>query len=175
MSLLDEILQANQAFIPEGPAQSGYRARRHLCLVTCVDPRLTRFMPQALGIERGDATLVRVPGAHVVPGSPLLRSIAAVIYINDCTEVLVLPHTDCGTARVRPPEIVESMARQGVAREAVPGDVGEFFGLVADVREAAAETVRALRDAPYLPRKLPIHSALIDTVTGKLSVLERAE
>jgi hypothetical protein len=57
----------------------------------------------------------------------------------------------------------------------VPGDLGAFFGLVADVREAAAETVRALRDAPYLPRKLPVHSALIDTVTGKLSVLERAD
>lgn len=173
MALLDEILEANKAAaIANGDAGS-YIAHRHLCIVTCVDPRLTHFFGHALGVERGHAVAIRVPGAHIAPGSEILRALAAAIYVNDCQEVLVIPHTDCGVATVDASEIKRVMRARGVAETALPEDVGAFFGLVRDVKAAALETVEAIRGAPFLPRHLPVHAAMMDIRTGALTVLER--
>ena len=116
---------------------------------------------------------IRVPGAHMAPGSELLRALAAAIYVNDCQEVLVMPHTDCGVARVREAELKRVLQARGVGAADIPEDVGSFFGLVNDAREAALETVRAIRQAPFLPRHLPVHCAEIDIRTGVLTLVER--
>ncbi len=173
MTVLDELLEANRrAFHPDGDPGS-FVANRHLCILTCVDPRLTRFFPAALGVDRGHAVAVRLPGAHVLPGSEGLRALAASIYVNDCQEVLVLPHTDCGVARVTDGELRRVMRARGVNDDAIPGDPGQFFGLISDVEKAALETVEAIRKTPYLPRHMPVHAALLDIRTGVMSVIER--
>ena len=94
MALLDEILGANRALALEGHDPGSFIANRHLCIVTCVDPRLTRFFPDVLGVERGHAVAIRVPGAHLRPGSEGLRALGAAIYVNDCQEVVVVDHDD---------------------------------------------------------------------------------
>lgn len=173
MALLDEILEANRAAArTEGEAGS-FIAHRHLCIVTCVDPRLTHFFGHALGVERGHAVAIRVPGAHIAPGSEILRALAAAIYVNDCQEVLVIPHTDCGVGSVQPTELKRVMRARGVAEADVPDDLASFFGLVKDVKAAALETVETIRTAPFLPRHMPVHAAMMDIRTGALTVLER--
>jgi len=173
MTLLDELLEANRRAVQTAGEPGSYVANRHLCIVTCVDPRLTRWFGPALGVERGHAVAIRVPGAHVAPGSDVLRAVAAAIYVNDCQEVLVLAHTDCGTSRLGAKDLERTMIRRGVPLEAVPSaDVGEFFGLVSDLRAATFESVRAIREAPYLPR-MPVHAAIMDIGTGALTMWER--
>jgi carbonic anhydrase len=171
-TLLDEILAANHKAVTSTGDKGTFVANRHLCIVTCVDPRLTRFFGFALGVERGHAVAIRVPGAHIAPGSDVLRALAATIYVNDCQEVLVLAHTDCGVARLRGADVEAAMARRGVPRESVTGPVDQFFGLVEDLRSATDETVRTIRQAPFLPR-LPVHSGIIDVATGALTLWER--
>ena len=173
MALLDEILEANRAHtLPDGDVGT-FVANRHLCIVTCVDPRLTRFFPDVLGVERGHAVAIRVPGAHIRPGSEGLRQLAAAIYVNDCQEVVVVAHTDCGVARVKDAELRRVMRARGVADGAIPEDVAGFFGLVADVEAAARDTVQAIRTAPFLPKHLPVHAVVMDIRTGALTLLER--
>lgn len=172
MALLDEILAANQQAARPGASPGTFIAHRHLCIVTCVDPRLTHFFGSALGVERGHAVAVRVPGAHIPAGSELLRALAASVYVNDCQEILVIPHTDCGVASVQGAEIRRVMRARGIAEGDIPEDAAGFFGLVKDVRAAALETVRAIREAPYIPR-LPVHAALMDIGTGALELIER--
>ncbi|BDG01995.1 beta-class carbonic anhydrase [Anaeromyxobacter oryzae] len=173
MALLDELLEANQkAFHPDADPGS-FIANRHLCIVTCVDPRLTHFFPDAIGVDRGHAVVIRVPGAHIAPGSEMLRALAASIYVNDCQEVLVLPHTDCGVTRVSDDELRRVMRARGVTEAAIPGDPGRFFGLIPDVEKAALETAEAIRRTPYLPRQMPVHAALLDIRTGVMKVIER--
>jgi carbonic anhydrase len=172
MPLLDEILAANRDLPPEAGDPGTFIANRHLCIVTCVDPRLTRFFPDVLGVERGHAVAIRVPGAHIASGSEALRALAAAIYVNDCQEVLVVAHTDCGVARVTEPELRRVMRARGVADPAIPQDLAGFFGLVSDVEAAARESVQAIRGAPFLPR-LPVHAVLMDIRTGALKLLER--
>lgn len=172
MALLDEILEANRLAEHLETDPGSFVAARHLCIVTCVDPRLTHFFGGHLGVERGHAVVVRVPGAHVPKGSEMLRALAAAIYVNDCQEVLVLPHTDCGVARVSEGELKRVMRARGVLGEAIPEDAAGFFGLVKDAREAALETVEAIRTAPFLPR-LPVHCMMMDIRTGTLELVER--
>lgn len=172
MPLLDELLEANRlATIARGDAGS-FIADRHLCIVTCVDPRLTRFFPDALGVGRGHAVAIRVPGARLVAGSDALRALAAAVYVNDCQEVLVVAHTDCGVARVTGDELRRVMRARGVREAAIPDDPARFFGLVADVDQAALQTAEAIRTAPFLPR-LPVHAVRMDIRTGALTLLER--
>ncbi len=173
MPLLDEILEANQRHIQAGGELGTFVANRHLCIVTCVDPRLTRFFPDALGVERGHAVVIRVPGAHMKAGSEALRGLGATVYVNDCQEVIVMPHTDCGVTRMRGDELRRVMRARGVAEADIPEDVGSFFGLFPSVDAAARETVEAIRGAPFLPRHMPVHAAVIDIRTGALTVLER--
>ncbi|HYD54678.1 MAG TPA: carbonic anhydrase [Gemmatimonadaceae bacterium] len=175
MALLDELLEANRRAFPRDGDIGTFVANRHLCIVTCVDPRLTRFFPQALGVERGHAVVLRVPGAHLAPGSEGLRALGATIYVNDCQEVLVMGHTDCGAARVRGTELAAAMRARGVPERDVPADPGAFFGLIRDAREAALETARAIRAAPFLPPRLPVHVTEIDVRTGALELLERGD
>ncbi|WP_242345765.1 beta-class carbonic anhydrase [Anaeromyxobacter terrae] len=172
MPVLDEILDANRRADHAQPDPGGFVAARHLCIVTCVDPRLTHFFGRELGVERGHAVALRVPGAHIPKGSELLRALAATIYVNDCQEVLVMPHTDCGVARVSEGELTRVMRARGVLDDAIPADAAAFFGLVKDAREAALETVEAIRTAPFLPR-LPVHCAMMDIRTGVLTLVER--
>ena len=173
MTALDELLDANRRATLPGGDPGSFVANRHLCILTCVDPRLTRFFPGALGLERGNAVAVRVPGASVRPGSDALRALASSVYVNDCQEVLVLCHTDCGAARVKPDALRQLLRARGVPEANVPADVGAFFGLVADSRQAALESARAIRAAPYLPRGLPVHVGEIDIRTRRVRLLER--
>jgi carbonic anhydrase len=173
MALLDEILEANRLRASEVADPGSFVANRHLCIVTCVDPRLTRFFPDVLGVERGHAVAIRVPGAHIRAGSEALRGLAAAIYVNDCQEVIVVAHTDCGVARVTDAELRRVMRARGVTDDGIPQDVGSFFGLVRDVEAAARETVDAIRHAPFLPRNLPVHAVVMDIRTGGLTLVER--
>jgi carbonic anhydrase len=172
VALLDELLEANQKAYHSDADPGTFIANRHLCIVTCVDPRLTHFFPDAIGVDRGHAVVIRVPGAHLAPGSEVLRALAASVYVNDCQEILVLPHTDCGAARVSDAEIRRVMRARGVSEASIPEDPAAFFGLITDVEKAALDTVEAIRAAPFLP-KLPVHAALIDIRTGVMKVLER--
>ncbi len=173
MAVLDEIMAANRPVAEAAGDPGSFIANRHLCIVTCVDPRLTRFFPDVLGVERGHAVAIRVPGAYIPTGSDSLRALAAAIYVNDCQEVLVVAHTDCGVARVTEPELRRVMRARGVEEDAIPQDVAGFFGLVGDVEAAARETVEAIRGAPFLPRHLPVHAVVMDIRTGALTLLER--
>lgn len=173
MALLDEILEANRRHLLAAGDVGSFVANRHLCIVTCVDPRLTRFFPDALGVDRGHAVVIRVPGAHLGPGSEALRALGAAIYVNDCQEVIVMPHTDCGVTRVASDELRRVMRARGVADRDIPEDVAGFFGLFGSIEAASRETVEAIRAAPFLPRHLPVHAAVIDIRTGGLTVLER--
>jgi carbonic anhydrase len=173
MALLDELLQANRRAFPRAGDVGSFVANRHLCIVTCVDPRLTRFFPEALGVERGHAVVMRVPGAHLVPGSEGLRALGATVYVNDCQEVVVMCHTDCGVSRVKGEELARTMRARGVPEREVPADPAAFFGLVPDSRAAALDTARAIRTTPFLPPGLPVHVVEIDVRSGALELLER--
>ncbi|MBI5546778.1 MAG: carbonic anhydrase [Deltaproteobacteria bacterium] len=175
MAVLDEILQVNAEATGKLPAvDQDFKAARRLCLVTCVDPRLTRFFSAALGIERGDATIIRMPGPVLGSGADLLRAVATAIFVNDCDEVLVLAHSDCGVVRTDAATLMSALRRRGVG-DALASDARSFFGLAASPRQIANETSAAIRGSPLIPRDVLVHAGVLDIVTGALEIVVRGE
>lgn len=177
MAAIDEILKLNSGFTPRHEDASGVvAASRELCVLACSDPGLTRVLEPALGLDPGEAVILRVPGPTVSEAGPgILGAVAGALFINGCAEILVVAHTGCGVVSRDARKIVDSLSRRGVSRDAIPSDLRSFFGLAPDPRNIALGTAAVLRALPFLPRNVVVHAALLDTGTGRLTVLERGE
>ena len=93
MTILENVLEDNKKFVEnfEGEEMS-HHAQKKLAILTCMDCRLIDFFEPALGLERGDAKIVRNAGNSIV-GEDAIRSIGAALYNLGCEEVLVVGHT----------------------------------------------------------------------------------
>lgn len=101
---IENLLAANHLFAtanfkpPPTVAEYGplLAANPHLpriCIVTCCDPRV---VPEYIfGLSIGDAIVIRIAGGSI---EPALASILAIDSIAPLTDVIIMRHTDCGTA-----------------------------------------------------------------------------
>ena len=80
MTILENVLEDNKKFVEnfEGEEMSHHAAKK-LAILTCMDCRLIDFFEPALGLERGDAKIVRNAGNSIV-GEDAIRSIGAALY-----------------------------------------------------------------------------------------------
>src|SRR5947207_9625135 len=94
-SPFDDILQANQVFASSyaDPHLPG-RAARGLAIVTCMDSRIEPLA--MLGLERGDAKILRNAGARVT--DDVLRTLVLARYLLGVDRVMVVAHTRCRMA-----------------------------------------------------------------------------
>ena len=172
MAVLDELLASSK---PErGSGAPG--ATRGLCLITCSDPQLTVYLDRVLDLDAGEAVVIRLPGAALPPGGgDLFRAVAAALYVNECTEIIVLGHTECGLSKKTAGDLMSAVARRSGSRNAINGDARDFFGLTSNPRQAVQDTAAALRALPFLPTDVKVHAALFETATGRITVVERGE
>lgn len=174
---LDEFLSANREFLASvKPGIAPRDPQRALAVVTCMDGRLTKLLPAALGIQRGDAVMIRTAGNTILPHDlAIVRSVGAAVHMLGVKEVLVVGHTDCRMAGDILP-LLDGMARNGVDRAALgTSDPREFFGFIPGPEQNVREVVRILRESPILPRSLLVHGVMIDTVSGALRVIVRGD
>jgi len=89
----DEILAANQAYVASGQhRQLDVLPARQLAVITCMDARIAAF--PVLGLELGDAHVIRTAGARVT--DDVLRSLALSTHVLGTRKALVIGHTRCG-------------------------------------------------------------------------------
>lgn len=141
----DELLAANARYARS--FQLGHleaRAARGLAVVTCIDSRIEPL--QLLGLEPGDAKILRTAGAEVT--ADVLRSLAMAVDQLGVDHVLVMPHTDCaagaGASQVRTLEA--SVARILDAPE-LAGRAIRVAGMRYDVRTGLLEPLVPVRSA----------------------------
>ena len=185
---IDEILAQNEQFLQEKPLPViGHAPRKQLAVVTCMDCRLVEMFEVALGIQRGDVVEMRTAGATIAEGervggaSDLIRSIAGSVYLLGVREVMVIGHTQCGLAHANSTALIASMQALGVDPEALIAREGlsnvdglmKWLGAFHDVHLNVREVVNVIRSSPYLP-KIPVHGLVIDILTGKLELVDRA-
>ena len=94
---------------------SGARPRRKLAVLACMDARIDPY--ELLGLERGDAHIVRNAGGLVTEDA--LRSLSASQRLLGTEEVVVVMHRDCGLqgrADFGGFEDVETELRSGLER-----------------------------------------------------------
>ncbi len=116
---LDDFLSANQQFLGKvAPGRASRDPKRAVAVVTCMDGRLTKLLNQAIGVQRGEAVMIRTAGNAILPhDQAIVRSVSASIFMLGVREVLVIGHTDCRMAGDVLP-LLDGMSKLGVARDA---------------------------------------------------------
>jgi carbonic anhydrase len=167
--LLDEIIKSNQEFSAPPPIAKGIQ--RGILVFTCIDSRLVGgFLEEALGISRGEASVVKNAGLLVT--DDVVRSLAMALYSFDVREIFVVGHSDCAAASFQAYDITEAMKKKGLGREVIPStDLRAFFGATSSERGRVRESVEALRKSSLIPRDVPIHGLILDSASGKLEVI----
>ena len=145
--------------------------KKKLAILTCMDCRLIDFFEPALGLERGDAKIVRNAGNSIV-GEDAIRSIGAALYNLGAEEVLVVGHTEWGMAGADAEALKEKMLARGIKEEDIAKyDLAEWIGGFDDEEENVLNVVDKIKNHPLIP-DVPVHGLIIDIVTGELKVLK---
>lgn len=120
------------------------RPRKKLAVLACMDARIDLY--SLLGLERGDAHIVRNAGGMVTDDT--LRSLSASQRLLGTEEIVVVMHRDCGM-------------------EGRP-DFGGFDDLEAALREGLAR----LRESPELVARDRVRGLIYDPESGDLEDVE---
>jgi carbonic anhydrase len=132
--------------------------RRRLAIVTCMDARPEPLV--ALGLEAGDAHVLRNAGGIVT--DDVIRSLALSQRKLGTREVALIHHTDCGLEKITDEEFRAEL-------EDAAGVAPEFpIGAFADVEEAVRESVRRVRESPFLPHRDAVRGYVYEVETRQL-------
>ena len=123
MSELDMILKHNQEFVEKGnyiEFVTNKFPEKKLAILSCMDTRMTKFLPDALGLENGDAKLIKNAGALVShPWGSVMRSLLVAVFELKVEEIMVIAHYDCGMNGLNSKSFLEKVYQYGVATEKV--------------------------------------------------------
>jgi carbonic anhydrase len=163
MDAFDDLYAANAKFAQNfGRSELTGRAARGLAVVTCMDSRIDPL--GLLGLEAGDAKILRNAGARVT--DDVLRTLVLAVYLLGVERVLVMPHTDCGMAKVTDSDVHALTSARGVDTRSLE------FHTVPNQHEALRHDLTRIRTSPFLPPDMPVTGAIYDVRTGLLTPSE---
>lgn len=159
MTAIDEMFAANRAYaaafkkgsLPMPPA-------RRTAIVACMDARLDPA--RALGLEEGDAHVIRNAGGRVVDA---LRSLAISQQLLGTAEVAVIHHTDCGMLTFTD-DSIRAKLRENLGADADHVAFLPFDDVDASVRadlDAYRSSKLVRQDVPLRGFVYDVHSGLI--------------
>lgn len=160
----DEMLRAASARAGELAAPGlSPRPRRKVAVLACMDTRIDLF--PMLGIERGDAHIIRNAGGLVTDDA--IRSLSASQRLLGTEEVVVVMHDGCGLHGASEDEFAQALAADGV----LPN---WRLGAFSDVEATLRHSLTRLRAAGELPAREDIRGFIFDPETGRLREVSSA-
>jgi len=157
-----ELLANNRRYTERFPKiDGGFDGIAHagLAIITCMDSRIEPL--QMVGLQLGDAKILRTPGGQLTPDAMLGCIMAA--NLLGVHRIMVVPHTRC--AMVGGDEVIRTRVRQQTG-----ADVGDLaFGSITDQRAKLLRDVAALRAEPLVSDHAEIGGFLYDVDTGVLT------
>lgn len=133
---------------------------RGLAILTCMDARLEPLAE--LGLELGDAVIIRNAGARVTDDA--LRSLALATHLLGVRAVAVMQHTGCALADVDEDKVARELAEAG------PSPLAGRWLAMPDPETALRDDVVALASSPLLAPGTLVEGWRLDIETG---VVER--
>lgn len=173
MRLFDAILDANHRAVA-GDANAGLRPADFaeelpVIALTCIDPRLNAFFPNALALPAEEFIWLRNAGNIITgPFSSTMRSLALASAVKGGKEIAVIGHTDCQVAKTTTMQLLDKLKELGIERHFLPDNLNEFFGLFGSERQNVIEACDLVRQSPLIGPKIPVHGLLMDIETGGL-------
>ncbi len=181
--MIKDILAFNEAFVTNESYKMYETDKfpgKKIAIVSCMDTRLIELLPAALGIKNGDAKIIKNAGGIIShPFGSAMRSLLIGIYELEIEEIFVIGHTDCGARITDSAKIVEKMTARGIHTESIDMikyygvDFEQWLGGFMDLEQSIMKSVEMIRNHPLVPAEIQIYGLIIDSQTGKLTLLER--
>lgn len=178
------ILEHNRAFVAAGEGAalvSPKRPGKCVAVLSCMDTRLTYLLPRALGLDGGDAKLIKVAGATVIePYGEVMRSLLVAVAELGVTDIMVVGHTDCGTCGMEAHHMLDELVAAGLPREQLEaalaasgidnrGRAERFLTGFDELESDVAATVARIKGHPLMPPCVRVWGFTIDIETGELT------
>jgi carbonic anhydrase len=157
VSEVDRMLTANEEWARRFPGGLPVRPARAVAVVACMDSRMPLF--GLLGLAVGDAHVIRNAGGVVTEDT--LRSLTVSQHLLGTREIVLVHHTECGLELTENDEFADLVERATGHRP--PWQVRAFRDVDEDVRES----MRLLRESPYLLSH-EVRGTVYDVATGRL-------
>jgi len=180
-SCLAAILEHNKRFVADNKGlsyQADRRPRKHLAVVSCMDARLITLLTAALGLENGDANVIKVAGAEVNdPYGTVMYSLLVAVYELDIQDIMVIAHTDCGVQQMSCSGMCTLMKNAGITDEVLKAtsadgvDLDQWLEGFGDLEASVKRSVSLIQSHPLMPSSIRVHGFVIDTQTGELTAV----
>lgn len=182
MSKLADFFKAqNREFLKVARGQGGLpqidkKPVRKLAVLTCMDTRLLYIVEPALGLNRGEAVVIKVAGARITEAfDSALGSLLVAVYELGVTDVAVVVHDDCGMVHTTADGLCEKMAAAGVSVpdiQTIRPHLEAWADPVGEPVPAVRDMVQRLRKNPYIPDSVQVYGISINPANGKIHVVE---
>jgi carbonic anhydrase len=173
MHLFEAIIDANHRAVA-GDASAGLHPAEFadalpVIALTCIDPRLNAFFPNALALPAEQFIWLRNAGNIITgPLSSTMRSLALACAVKSGREIAIIGHTNCQVCRTTTSTLLDELKSLGVDRSRLPENLTEFFGTFGSERQNVIKACDFARSSPLIGPKIPVHGLMIDIETGKL-------
>jgi carbonic anhydrase len=155
-----DLLRANAAYAQGfSPAGLDGRAARGLAVLTCIDSRIDPLA--MLGLEPGDAKIVRNAGARVT--DDVLTTLVIARYLLDVERLMVIAHTDCRMVAASDDELHRAIRESGG-----PETSDLSFSTSADQTASLCADVERVRSFARL-ESLEVGGFVYDVASGSLT------
>ena len=173
MRLFESIIDANHRAVAgdktAGLHPADFADELPVIALTCIDPRLNAFFPNALALPAEQFIWLRNAGNIITaPLSSTMRSLALACAVKGGREIAVIGHTDCQICKTTAMQLLDKLKEAGVERHLLPDNINEFFGMFSSERQNVIKACDIVRHSPLIGPKIPVHGLLLDIETGKL-------
>lgn len=179
--MIEEILKFNKDFVASGGyreyATSKYPDKK-IAIVTCMDTRLVKLLPAALGLRNGDVKMIKNAGGTITnPFDSTMRSLLVAVYELGVEEIMVIGHTNCGVQGMNAEEMLHLMRERGISEEHITLmrhcgiDLDSWLHGFDNGEDAVHETVDLISNHPLMPGDVNVAGYMMDSLTGELTCL----
>jgi carbonic anhydrase len=170
---LEHLLERNRAFVAgRQSAALSPPATIGLAIVACYDPRLDKILLPSLGLQPGEAFLLRTAGALVQPAGGVMRSLALGMFMFGVREIVVVGHSSCRMATFESSAFIDAFRRRGVTRDAFGSmDLREWACAIPDPKRGVEISIANIAGAAFMPPDVTVSGLVLDDTTGELTVV----
>jgi carbonic anhydrase len=176
MHLFEAIIDANHRAVAgdttAGLHPADFADELPVIALTCIDPRLNAFFPNALALPAEEFIWLRNAGNIITtPLSSTMRSLALACAVKGGKEIAIIGHTDCQVCKTTTMQLIDKLKELGVERHLLPDNINDYFGMFSSERQNVIKACDIVRRSPLIGPKIPVHGLLLDIESGKLDWL----
>ena len=159
MSVTDELLANNEKYAATFSGPLPLPPSKQVAVLACMDARINVY--GVLGLGEGESHVIRYAGGVVTEDE--IRSLAISQRLLGTQEIILIHHTDCGMVTFTDDAFKQSILEDTGIR---PTWAAEAFP---DAAEDVKQSIRRIKESPFIPLKDSVRGFVFDVATGKLN------